>query len=133
MDKEKGKIIVKGGHLWQDGVKLKLEFGNLEQIEAIRNNNRKMEAFLNGEIKPNCSYEVRGTAGFFCMCGNLLSTYHVEAESEDDIECFEGLKITCKACDKKYEFVIHKEYSTRTQMGRRICINEELGVKLIQK
>jgi hypothetical protein len=132
MDKTDKPIIVKDGHLWRDGVKLKLEFGNLEQIEAIRNNNKKLEAFLNGEIKPKCSYQIIATANFFCMCGNLIVIEDVDADSEGDVSYFEDENVKCKKCDKKYTFVLHREYSTRTQMGRRICTKEELGVKLIQ-
>lgn len=130
MDKEKSKIIVKDGHLWRDGVKLKLEFGDAEQIEAIKKANKRLEQFINGEIEPNCSYEIKGTAGFFCMCGKLLSVENIEADYEGDTSCFEGQVKFCNACNNKYQLVIHREYSTRGT--RRVCISEKLGVKLFR-
>ena len=51
-------IIIKDGQLWKDGVKLKLEFGNLEQISIIRKYEKRIAAFIKGEVDPDVSYTV---------------------------------------------------------------------------
>jgi hypothetical protein len=122
------KIIVGADGLYRDGVKLKLEFGNLEQIEALRNFEKKMASFKKEGVSPRCDYEVKGEASFFCVCGRRICTEKNDAESEEDIECFEGIEETCKDCKRKYIFKIEKDWMITKVTNKRYSVNERLVV-----
>lgn len=125
------KIVVKeGDDLYKDGIKLKLEFGNLEQIQAIRNHERLIEDFKEEGVSPNCNYvvEVTAHANFTCICGKNMVTVDVTADDEEDEACFDGLIHTCKSCNRKYEFVLEKHY--KNIQGKRHLHYEEIFVKL---
>lgn len=121
------KITVGADGLYKDGIKLKLEFGNLEQIEALRKHEKKVESFKDTGISPNCVYEVKGAASFFCVCDNMIRVEN-EAKNEGDIECFEDLEETCKKCKRKYIFKIKKEWGITKGTNKRYPVNEKLIV-----
>lgn len=114
--------------MFQNEIQLTPEFGNVEQIKALREYDKKFDEFINGVV-PECDYEVKGIATFRCMCGFNLDL-ETTAERENDIECFEGQTKTCYHCNKHYQFVIKKSY--RNYSGRRFC-DEELVVVLKEK
>jgi len=121
------EIIVGLDGLYRDGIKLKLEFGNDEQIAAIRKHERKIEQFKEG-FGPNYNYTVKGHSYFSCICGNVLRS-EVDADHEDDILCFEGEEKECGSCKRKYEYIIERDYRVNSS-GKRYVSNEDLVVKL---
>jgi hypothetical protein len=122
------EIYVKDGWLYKDNSRLKLEFGNLEQIAAIRKYEKYVKQIKEG-IEPECSYEVKGNVGFKCICGFFITVDDIEADFEGDIECFEDIQRTCRNCNKKYKFVVERKYGILAP-GRRYLQAEKLLVRL---
>lgn len=114
--------------MFQNEIQLTPEFGNVEQINALREYDKLFTKFTNGVV-PECDYEVRCIATFRCICGFNLDL-ETPAEGENDISCFEGKTKTCYHCNKHYQFVIKKSY--RIYSGRRFY-DEELVVVLKEK
>ena len=123
-----GEITVGQDGLYKDGVKIKLEFGNLEQIAAIRKYEKRCAALKEG-ISPTISYSIEASARFTCLCGLYNGVDDIEADSENDELCFEGLTTHCRGCKQKYKFVVEREYGVSAS-GRRYIKNETLLVKL---
>jgi hypothetical protein len=121
------EIVVGQDGLYRDGVKIKLEFGNDEQIAALRKHEKKMQSHTDG-FEPIFSYEVKGHSYFSCLCGTIMSS-EVDAVSEDDIDCFEGIEKECRSCKRKYVYVIEREYFIHSS-GRKVIKHENLRVKL---
>ncbi len=119
------EIIVKPDGLYKDGVKLRLEFGNLEQIAAIRKFERRMKQYNDG-FTPIINYEVKATALLECVCGRTLKV-ETDADHDGDIGCFDTLEKQCY-CNKKYKFVLNKEWFRIN--GRLALKNEDIIVKL---
>lgn len=125
------KIKLKNGHLYKDGVKMELEFGNMEQIDALRTFEKKIAQLTKG-VNPDCEYEVKAKAFFECVCGEDISC-KADAEDVDDIDCFDELKSKCYSCNREYEFVIdRKYYADPTLSGKMRISSETLNVKLKQ-
>lgn len=108
------KMIIKGGRLYEytyEGqfIQLPLEFGNLEQIQFIRNYEKKMMKYRNGlHIDPD--YEVKATAIVDCMCGSTLSKTK-EVEDMEDVTQFEDEVLICKRCGNKFQLNTDKYYT----------------------
>lgn len=122
-------IIIRDGKLWKNGVQLTLEFGNTEQINAIRKYEKKFESFRTGKVVPIKTYNITGTAIFECLCGRTLETDPEEADYDGDESCFENTKKKCGLCKREYLFVLEKTYGM--QMKKRVVVNEKIFVKLI--
>ena len=105
----KNDIVIKEGKIWKDDKIIELEFGNLEQIRVLRKYSKKIEEFIIG-VRPDYHYEVTGTASFNCICGRKVEISRIDAENEDDIECFEDQTKRCYSCKRNYEFIIRREY-----------------------
>jgi outer membrane receptor for ferrienterochelin and colicin len=99
------KLIVKNGELYDSkGIKQKLEFGNAEQIEAIRNYENKMKAFQKGlVVEPE--YEIEATVEFQCTCGANKSVTK-DIDTSDDLSDFDGYILNCK-CGQNYEIELN--------------------------
>ena len=124
------EIIVKEGDgLYRDGVKLKLEFGNIEQINAIRKHEKRIKEFTENGVSPTCSWTVKGNAFFTCICGKNVFEEDVPADSDNDEDCFDGIAKKCRSCDRNYEFVVNREYKVNSN-GKKYIWNQELRVKL---
>jgi len=98
------KII--GNKLYKDGVEVKLEFGNREQIEFLRKEEYRISNIEENEIELHIDivekYEC--DASFKCKCGKYIYI-GLEADSEEDIyEDIVGTNKICK-CGLKYEVV----------------------------
>jgi len=121
------EIVVGADGLYRDGVKLKLEFGNDEQIAALRKHEKKMQSHQDG-FEPMVSYEVKGHSYFSCLCGTIMRS-EVDADNENDIDCFEGIEKECRSCKRKYVYAIEREYFIHSS-GRKVIKHENLVVKL---
>lgn len=117
----KENIVIKEGKMFKGDKEISLEFGNLEQINILRKYSKKIEEFTTG-VRPNCYYEVTGTASFNCICGRVLEIERIDADDEQDIECFEGKIKSCYSCKRKYEFIIKQEYRKH---GERMFLHHE--------
>lgn len=104
------EIKVKKDGLYKDGVKLQLVLGDPEQVAAIRKYERRIRQFEIG-VHPTIHYEVRGKMYFACLCEENLFDRTVDADSEEDEECFNEEKFTCPKCKRTYE----ANYSRKTQ------------------
>ena len=124
------EIIVGKDGLYKDGQKLKLEFGNLEQIAALRKHEKKVQTHQDG-FEPARTYEVTANSVFSCLCGKNIFV-QTEADSEGDIWCFEGIEKKCNSCERRYEYIIERKYSFHSS-GKRIIKSEQLLVKLKNK
>lgn len=102
------EIIIKDGHLYKDGVKLELEFGNLEHIKAVRNYEKRMEAFGEDglELEPTYKVEITAMSCFNCVCETPIY-FECPANSTNDIECFDGSEEKCHVCNQTYLFQIN--------------------------
>lgn len=97
-------LVVRDGALYdKDGVLQKLEFGNIEQIKAIREHERKIHELENDgvELDPEFEVEVTASVEFRCTCGKYVYFY-TDAEYEDDIRGFNDQKKKCK-CGINYK------------------------------
>lgn len=123
-------IIVKDGALWKDGVKLELEFGNVEQIQALRAYEQRIQEFLDGEVEPNCHYEIAVTAfaSFECICGNKI-TSQTDADDEDEVDCFDSTREKCRKCNRVYQFIVERVY--KNNKGKPYLDYENLSVKFL--
>lgn len=88
--------------LFKDGKKIVPEFGDAEQIKALRKYEKHAEQ-LNGEglEVPDVEWEV--TAGFKCLCGGHISETKRDI-GDMDLSEFDNAKVTCRRCSKEYEF-----------------------------
>ena len=90
--------------LFKDGVQITPEYGNEEQIKAIR----KYEQ-LSKELKEEghvIEPEWQVIAKFKCLCGGYL-----ESSKEDigdmDLSDFEGETVECGRCGQEYDFYLN--------------------------
>ena len=67
-------VVKSDGWLYKEGVKVALEFGNVEQIKAIRAYEKKMKSYAEGTIRPLISYETKGNVFFNCIFYILKAT-----------------------------------------------------------
>lgn len=121
-------IILKDGHLFKDGKKLKLEFGNKEQIEALRRFEKSIEKFKVG-VEPEVTYNIEAAAHFVCVCKHRLAVGHFPVDDIDEVDCFEDLTKKCHNCNREYKFVLKKNY--KLHFGRSYLDSERLYVTFL--
>lgn len=121
------KIIVQDGHLWKDGQKLTLEFGNIEQINALREYEKLIKKFTDDGVSPEVEYDITATATFDCICGYQLRSQS-DAEDVGDIDCFKQDKVKCYRCNKQYAFIVKNK--TEIHRGKKFYYADELVVVL---
>lgn len=103
-----GNLIIKNGCIFnKEGVKQKLEIGNIEQIELLKEYNKKMELLKNEgvELHPDYEIEVTASAIFRCPCGTTQH-FEVSADDEGDLSNFNKQKKTCRICGNNYELSV---------------------------
>lgn len=101
------ELTIKNGALYnRQGEKVKLEFGNREQIKAIRDYERKMEDLKTDgvELHPHYDISVDAEVYFKCNCGRVL-WFRTECDEEGDLDCFEDMKKTCN-CGNTYQLSV---------------------------
>jgi hypothetical protein len=116
-------LIIKNGHIFnKEGVKQRLEFGNAEQIQLIKEYNQKINLLKTEGVELHVDFEVEVTANavFKCLCGTFIH-FEANADDEDDISGFNGRERTCRTCGNNYKL--------------SVPVNEDdvLLIKLIQK
>lgn len=95
-------LEIKNGNLFDNGIKIIPEFGNLEQIKIIREYEEKMKDFLRGlPVDPSFEHEVTARLGFNCICGKFLQV-SAKSDKEECIGHLDGTGLTCKQCEKEY-------------------------------
>ena len=104
-----GNLVIIDGYLYKDGQKQKLEFGNIEQINAIREYERSMAELQNDglELEPEYEIEVNASVSFKCGCGCNVY-FEVSASTDGDIDCFDGMSTKCK-CNNRYKLSVDRE------------------------
>ena len=86
--------------LFKDGKSIVPEFGNKEQIDAVRKFEKRMEA-LNGEgLEYYPEYEFK--AKIPCICGNTINYTEDIPEGDDPAEFEPGHHATCYVCKSRY-------------------------------
>ncbi len=120
-------VVKSDGWLYKEGVKVALEFGNVEQIKAIRAYEKKMKSYAEGTIRPLISYETKGNVFFNCICDASIA-YTTEADGEDDIRCFDNSNVECKKCNRKY--LIYTEKIKRQIGGKIYFEDSKVYIKL---
>lgn len=121
------KITIRDGHLWRGNEKLKLEFGNLEQIEALKNYEKLVLEFEKG-IEPNVYYEVIANSIFKCICGNSIELNDIEVDNEGDVDVFDGLAKKCVKCSRVYSYEVEAVWRENSA-GKPYIFSEKLLVK----
>jgi hypothetical protein len=96
-------IVKKDGIYNQLGEKQKLEFGNTQQIEALRKAEKELNKHTEGfEVEVDYEVEILATVNFKCVCGTNL---HIKKNvgSEDATDAFDSDSKTCYKCQRVYE------------------------------
>ena len=104
-----GNLVIRDGAIYNsDGEKVKLEFGNIDQIKVIREYENRVNKLKNEglELEPYYETEITGEVNFKCICG-VRHYIGVEADYEDDIRCFNGEEKNCK-CGNSYKIVVNR-------------------------
>jgi hypothetical protein len=98
-------LIIKNGNFYKDGNLIPTEFGNKEQIEALRLYQNRLQKIENEEVSINVSFERReitASYSFQCACGNKV--YGDEIVDDDEESELVGKTARCKHCLTKYVF-----------------------------
>ena len=101
-------LLIKNGKFYnKEGEIVPLEFGNVEQIRAIKEHEQKIEELKGDgyEIEVDFEVTVEASAKFRCTCGSWLF-FTVDADEEDDISCFEGYPNKKCGCGCTYELEV---------------------------
>lgn len=104
-----GKLTIKNEQFVRDGQVVAPEFGNPEQIKAMKEYAAHIEALERGELQLNYEIELHATleGTFKCKCD---TTVYIEYEDTDEDECISGvvgMTKTCRNC--KTTYVIDKD------------------------
>jgi transcription elongation factor Elf1 len=113
-------IFIRDGKFYKDGVEVKPEFGNLEQIRALqaelrRANEKKIEAKLYQEEVSQYYASVKFT------CPSCKNENHVDVLEDDPLDMHvdnsdvDGYDISCNHCDA--DFTIEADKTQRGNMG----------------
>ncbi len=113
-------IFIRDGKFYKDGVEVKPEFGNLEQIRALqaelrRANAKKIEAKLYQEEVSQYYASVKFT------CPSCKNENHVDVLEDDPLDMHvdnsdvDGYDISCNHCDA--DFTIEADKTQRGNMG----------------
>lgn len=97
------KII--GKDLFLNGEKVRLEFGNEEQIEFLKKYTKLREAFSGEgyEIDVEVTKQVTVSTSFPCICGVGWAYVDVEGDEDTDEDELIGLYTSCHKCGQKYD------------------------------
>lgn len=95
------------GHLYKDGVKERLEFGNVEQIKFINYINKLSKDGL--PLDVDIEKEITINANFKCVCQNHHFWISIGGDDYSDESELIGEQVICPKCKTKYE-VSENEY-----------------------
>lgn len=103
----KDYVATKNG-LFYKGNPVPLEFGNEEQIKAIRKyekNSGVLETEQGLHIEPD--YICKAEGSFTCTCGRNVY-YELDCDSEGDVDPFVGETVKCHSCGNEYIFTVNE-------------------------
>jgi len=95
-------LKIKDGKFYRDGKHEATQFGNTEQITALRQLEHDIQAFKGGKIL-DVEYEVNITAkiDFECICGYTVYLKR-EGLTKESYNKFIGQECDCQLCKRKY-------------------------------
>ncbi|MBB2148832.1 hypothetical protein [Pedobacter gandavensis] len=100
-------VTIKNGKFYKDGQEMPVEFGNLEQIQALDYIEKHTAALKEGlMLDPDTETVVTFRDHFNCFCGQLIFLED-SSENEDDVQVLAGKVLKC-AC-KKHQFKTYME------------------------
>ena len=103
------KYVATKKGLFKDGKLVPLEFGNEEQIKAIRKYEKTtglLETEQGFQIEPDYICKAEGT--FTCTCGRNVY-YEIDCEMDGDADSFEEQTVKCRGCGNDYVFNVNDE------------------------
>lgn len=107
------KLTIKEGKFYRGADEVKPEFGNMEQIQCIKDTIRKLieeqemvEALKTGLVlDPTVTAEYTAEVDFRCECGGRVYA-EACADDEDDWQALADHDITCRSCKKEYRLKV---------------------------
>lgn len=98
-------LIIKNGNFYKDGNLIPTEFGNREQIEALRLYQSRLQKIENEEVPINVNFErkeITASYSFDCVCGNKVRGEEIVGDKYE----YELVDKTarCGHCRTKYKF-----------------------------
>lgn len=94
--------------LFKDGKSIVPEFGNKEQIEAVRKFEKIMEDLQGDGLECQPTYEFK--LKIKCICGNKF-TFTEDINEGDDVGDFEPFnRATCYDCKSQYTVIKSRQY-----------------------
>ncbi len=110
--------------LFKDGKKVPLEFGNKEQIRAVRKYEREAGMLDSEEgFKVEPEYQCKAEGDFSCTCGRKVY-YEFDCDGNGDVDPFVGETVNCHACGNEYQFTVDE--SDEVYVKRYYNLEEEL-------
>jgi len=103
------KII--GKHLYLNGEKVRLEFGNEEQIRFLKRHAELKEKFggdgLELDVEVTTSTII--STSFGCICGEGWAYVDVDGDEDSDESEIIGLSTSCHKCGQKYDITENEQ------------------------
>ena len=103
------KII--GKHLYLNGEKVRLEFGNEEQIKFLKRHAELTEKFGGDGLELDVEVRICSTisTSFQCICGEGWVYVDIEGDEDSDESEVIGLSPICRKCSQKYDITENNE------------------------
>ena len=103
------KII--GKHLYLNGEKVRLEFGNEEQIRFLKRHAELKEKFSGDglELDVEVTTQINVSTSFQCMCGEGWVYVDLEGDEDSDESEIIGMFPSCHKCKQRYEITENDE------------------------
>ena len=101
-------LVIKNGCIFnKEGVKQPLEIGNIEQINLLKEYNKKIDLLKNEGVELGIDYEIEITASavFKCVCGTFLH-FEESVDDENDISSFHKKTKKCHTCGNNYKLQV---------------------------
>ena len=101
-----GKMVVKDGKFYKDGVEVPPEFGNTEQIACLAKIEEYYTSLREGTLmlEPDVETTYLFTDSFKCFCGKTVPL-SAEGRHEDDFECLQTVK-KCQCGKHKFKVFV---------------------------
>jgi redox-regulated HSP33 family molecular chaperone len=93
------------GKFFENGIEIKPEFGNKEQIALIQSHERLAIELKNGlVVDPEFTVVTNASLRFNCLCGKEIYSSLRDLDEFETDEAFIGQREKCSKCNRKYEF-----------------------------
>jgi hypothetical protein len=114
------RIVIREGKFYQGNVEVKPEFGNVEQIRALKAEERKIKSII-CEAKLTEQEITQYYARVSFTCPLCSQKNQIDCDSDCDISEYpidnsdvDTMEVECKKC--KHEFTIHADKSKKGSM-----------------